>query len=72
MNNKTRTPLFHVARRAALPWYKSWAIRGGAVLLALLVCGLIILFAVMCQASAEVASFPGPPIQPAKSMSAVW
>ena len=41
MNNKTRTPLFHVARRAALPWYKSWAIRGGAVLLALLVCGLI-------------------------------
>ena len=41
MNNKTRTPLFHVAKRAALPWYKSWAIRGGAVLLALLVCGLI-------------------------------
>ena len=41
MNNKTRTPRFHVARRAALPWYKSWAIRGSAVLLALLLCGVI-------------------------------
>ncbi|MCR5576142.1 MAG: ABC transporter permease [Oscillospiraceae bacterium] len=41
MNNKKRSPLFHVAKRAALPWYKSWAIRGGAVLLALLACGLI-------------------------------
>ena len=41
MNNKTHTPLFHVVKREALPWYKSWAIRGGAVLLALLVCGVI-------------------------------
>ena len=41
MNNKKRTPLFHVAKRASLPWYKSWAIRMCAVLLALLVCGLI-------------------------------
>ena len=41
MNNKTRTPLFHVARRAALPWYKSWAIRGAALLLALVLCGVI-------------------------------
>ena len=41
MNKKTRTPLFHVAKRAALPWYRSWAIRGGAVLLALLLCGVI-------------------------------
>ena len=41
MNNKTHTPLFHVVKRGALPWYKSWAIRGGAVLLALLVCGVI-------------------------------
>ena len=39
MNNKTRTPLFHVAKRAALPWYKSWAIRGAALLLALILCG---------------------------------
>ena len=41
MQNKTRTPLFHVAKRAALPWYKSWAIRGVALLLALLLCGVI-------------------------------
>ena len=41
MNNKTRTPLFHVARRASLPWYKSWAIRGAALLLALLVCSIV-------------------------------
>jgi len=41
MNNKTRTPLFHVAKRASLPWYKSWAIRTCAILVALLVCGLI-------------------------------
>ena len=41
MHNKTRTPLFHVAKRAALPWYKSWAIRGAALLLALILCGVI-------------------------------
>ena len=41
MQNKTRTPLFHVAKRAALPWYQSWAIRGAALLLALLLCGVI-------------------------------
>ena len=43
MHNKTRTPLFHVAKRAALPWYKSWAIRGAALLLALvMLAGLIV------------------------------
>ena len=41
MQNKTRTPLFHVAKRAALPWYKSWAIRGAALLLALVISGVI-------------------------------
>ncbi len=41
MDNKVRNPLFHVAKRAALPWYKSWAIRFCAVLAALIVCGLI-------------------------------
>ncbi len=44
MSNKTHTPLFHVAKRAALPWYKSWAIRGAAVILALLLCALITTF----------------------------
>ena len=41
MNNKTHTPLFHISKRAALPWYKSWAIRGAALILALLVCALV-------------------------------
>ena len=41
MNKKTNSPLFHVAKRGALPWYKSWAIRGAALLLALVVCGVI-------------------------------
>ena len=25
MNKKTRSPLFHITKRDALPWYKSWA-----------------------------------------------
>ena len=41
MNNKTKTPLFHVSRRAALPWHKTWAIRGAALLLALVLSGII-------------------------------
>ena len=41
MNKRTREPLFHIVKRAALPWYGTWAIRGGAVLLALVVCGVI-------------------------------
>ena len=41
MNNKQRTPLFHISKRGALPWYGSWAIRGGALLLAMVLCGII-------------------------------
>ena len=41
MNNKTRTPLFHVSKRGLLPWYKTWAIRAAALLLALISCGVI-------------------------------
>ncbi len=41
MNNKQHTPLFHVSKRGALPWYLSWAIRGLAVLLALLTSALV-------------------------------
>ena len=41
MNNKQHTPLFHVSKRGALPWYGAWAIRGGAVILALLVSALV-------------------------------
>ena len=41
MNKKTKSPLFHVAKRGALRWYQAWAIRGAAILLALVVCGVI-------------------------------
>ena len=39
--NKQKSPLIHISRRGALPWYASWGIRGAAVLLALLVCGIV-------------------------------
>lgn len=41
MNSKTHDPLFHVVKRDAIPWYKSWAIRGIAVFAALVICGII-------------------------------
>ena len=34
-------PLFHIVKRRALPWYGSWGIRGAAILLALIVCGVV-------------------------------
>ena len=39
--NKQKTPLFHITKRKPLPWYLSWAIRGAAIVLALLVCALV-------------------------------
>ncbi len=41
MNKKERAPLFHISKRKALPWYRAWAIRGGAILLALIVCAVV-------------------------------
>ena len=41
MNKNVRSPLFHVAKRGALPWYQAWAIRGAALLLALVICGIL-------------------------------
>ena len=41
MNKKTREPLFHISKRAVLPWYAAWAVRGCALVLALLVCALV-------------------------------
>ena len=41
MNNKPQTPLFHISKRSSLPWYGTWAIRGGALLLAMVLCGVI-------------------------------
>ncbi|MBR1659389.1 MAG: ABC transporter permease [Oscillospiraceae bacterium] len=35
------TPRFHIVKRKALPWYRAWGIRGAAIVLALIVCGII-------------------------------
>ena len=32
---------FHISKRTELPWYKAWAIRGAAILLALLTCAVV-------------------------------
>ncbi|MBO5556724.1 MAG: ABC transporter permease [Oscillospiraceae bacterium] len=39
--NNNKSPLLQISKRAALPWYVAWGIRGGSILLALLVCGII-------------------------------
>lgn len=32
---------FHISKRASLPWYKAWAIRGAAILAALVTCAIV-------------------------------
>ncbi len=39
--DKTKAPLFHVTKRVGIPAARAWMIRGCAVLLSLIVCGLI-------------------------------
>jgi len=39
-----KEPLFHIVKREAMPWYKSWGVRLIAVIAALVLCGLITLF----------------------------
>lgn len=39
--NKSREPLIHITKRGAIPWYKAWAIRGCAIILALIFAGII-------------------------------
>lgn len=34
-------PLFHIVKRKSLPWYQAWAIRGMAVVAALIVCAIV-------------------------------
>lgn len=41
INKQINTPLFHISKRKALPWYGAWAIRGAAIVLALIVCGAV-------------------------------
>ncbi len=41
MNKQNQSPLVHIVKRGALPWYTAWGIRGGAILLALIVCAIV-------------------------------
>ena len=41
MNKQNNAPLFHIAKRGALPWYQAWGIRAAAIVLALLFCALV-------------------------------
>jgi simple sugar transport system permease protein len=41
---KKHEPLFHIVKRDALPWYQSWLIRIGAIIMALIVCALLTMF----------------------------
>lgn len=36
-----REPLFHIAKRPAMPWYKAWAVRGICILAALVFAGFV-------------------------------
>ena len=42
-DNSTREPLFHISKRAEMPWHRAWLIRGVALILALCTCALICL-----------------------------
>ena len=41
MNKENRGPLVHIVKRGSIPWYMGWLIRGGAIVLALIVCALV-------------------------------
>ena len=45
MNEKKREPLFHIVKRDALSFRESFIIRAGAILIALILCGLITMVA---------------------------
>jgi simple sugar transport system permease protein len=40
-NDKVREPLFHIAKRSGIVWWKAWLIRIAAIIAALLVCALV-------------------------------
>ncbi len=41
MEKKRREPFIHMIKRDTLPWYRAWAIRGIAIITALLVCAIV-------------------------------
>ena len=52
MNKKS---LFHITKRDALPWYQAFAIRGGAIVLALIVCAVVTML--LCVSLAVTPAF---------------
>ena len=44
--NKVKEPLFHITKRAAMPWKKAWGIRLIAILASLIFCGLLSLIVI--------------------------
>ena len=41
MNKAKHAPLFHISKRKSMPWYKNWAVRGVAILLAVAVAAIV-------------------------------
>lgn len=41
MRKQSKAPIVHISKRSTLPWYGAWAIRGAAILLALVVCAVV-------------------------------
>lgn len=41
MRKQSKAPIVHISKRSALPWYGAWAIRGAAILLALVACAIV-------------------------------
>jgi len=39
--SKQKAPLIYISKRKDLPWYGAWGIRGGAIILALVVCAVV-------------------------------
>ena len=44
--NKVKEPLFHITKRAAMPWKKAWGIRLIAIFASLIFCGLLSLIVI--------------------------
>ncbi len=41
MNKQNHSPLIHIVKRGAMPWYFGWLVRGAAIVLALLACAVV-------------------------------
>ena len=41
MNEKKKEPLFHIVKRAAIPWQKALIIRAVAIIMALIICAVV-------------------------------